>query len=94
MLVKSRNLCKLYIVLGYSGSELLQNLMKPMMINNTKEIIEIAVGYFSNKIDKKIILPPVKNEVGIFKKIVNLFTENVANQITSLKLQSEHHFLQ
>jgi hypothetical protein len=58
MMVKSRELCKKYIVLRNVSLELLQILMKPLVIEDINNMIELAVSYYKNGAGKKIVSIP------------------------------------
>ncbi|OMJ71542.1 hypothetical protein SteCoe_30214 [Stentor coeruleus] len=74
IMVKSREICNLYVVLKNMSLELLQILMKPLPINDVNEIIELAVSYCKNGAGKKIMsIPEQENRYSILPKIYNLF---------------------
>jgi Rab-GTPase-TBC domain len=85
ILVKSRDLCKIYAVLANHQSNLLQIIMKPLHIYDVQELINLAVGYLVDKVDKRIVPPPgVKEETGLIQKIMNLVVEKIGPTPTAV----------
>lgn len=74
VLVKSRDLCRIYIVLKNSSSELLQTLMKPMIVKSIPQLVELAAYYFRTEAGKKYPIPSPRANDGILPKIFGFIT--------------------